>query len=232
MEKNQYNLVVSVLKKLNDVKVLPDLVLIGSWATLFYKDYYFSDNFFPVIFTRDIDFLFPSPLNSRVKVDLVNLFKDLGFVIDFKGPEGHIKLQHPELIIEFLVPEKGRGSSGKPFKIPKLGINATALRFLGLLTDDTIKIVFEDIPVTLPHPINFAYQKLIIASRRSQKEKTEKDIASAVELIKSIVKMNQTQKLQIKFKSLPPKWQAKVLDSLKKANEFDIISILNERKEI
>jgi len=36
------------------------------------------------------------------------MLKDLGFIEDFHR-KGLIRLNHPELIIEFLVPEKGRG---------------------------------------------------------------------------------------------------------------------------
>jgi len=43
----------------------------------------------------------------REKVDLPKLFEDLGFIEDFKYPQGFSRLVHPELIIEFLVVEKG-----------------------------------------------------------------------------------------------------------------------------
>ena len=65
-----------------------------------------------------------------------------------------------ELIIELLVPEKGRGTD-KPFLLPMLGFNAQPLRFLDLLSQNTITIDADGTPVTLPHPVNFAIHKLI-----------------------------------------------------------------------
>ena len=50
-----------------------------------------------------------------------------------------MKLDHPELILEFLVPERGKGID-KPYPLPRLGINATTLRFLNFLSCNTIKV--------------------------------------------------------------------------------------------
>jgi len=60
------------------------------------------------------------------KVDLPALLEDLGFILDHSFPEGYVKLIHPELIIEFLVPEIGRGTS-KPYPLPELAMNAQRL---------------------------------------------------------------------------------------------------------
>jgi len=55
----------------------------------------------------DLEFLFPVPLNLDRKIDLYDLLKDLGFVLDYKGEQGYIIFQHPDLILEFLVPARG-----------------------------------------------------------------------------------------------------------------------------
>lgn len=83
-------------------------------------------------------------------------------------------LEHPNLIVEFLVPEKGRGLD-KPYPLPQLGLNAQALRFINFLAQSIIHITIEDIPIMVPHPANFALHKLMILSRRKAKEKAEKD---------------------------------------------------------
>ena len=46
---------------------------------------------------------------------------------------GYTKYVHPELELEFLIAELGRGKGNKPYEIPKLHINAQGLRFLNLL---------------------------------------------------------------------------------------------------
>ena len=61
MEKNQYELCLEVLRRLNQAGVLNDIMLIGSWSLLFYKEYFFGFTYSPAIRTRDIDFLVPDP---------------------------------------------------------------------------------------------------------------------------------------------------------------------------
>ena len=73
--------------------------------------------------TRDIDLLIPRPSEIKAKTDVVELLKDLGFIVGFSGSKGYIRLEHPELVVEFLVPERGRGSD-KPYTLSQLGLNA------------------------------------------------------------------------------------------------------------
>ena len=127
MEKKQYNLCIKVLKKLHKAGVLKDIILIGSWALVFYKGYFSNVTYRPAIRTRDIDLLIPNPLKINKKVDIPELFKNDGFVLGFRGIQGYIALEHPDLIIEFLVPEFGRGIT-KPYNLENLAINAQALR--------------------------------------------------------------------------------------------------------
>ena len=102
MEKNQYKLCIEVLKRLEKADVLKDVILIGSWCIPFYKDYFGSVQYPTAIKTRDVDFLVPTPLKTKTKTDIPKLLKDLGFIVDFKGVEGYIQLEHSDLIIEFL----------------------------------------------------------------------------------------------------------------------------------
>jgi len=103
------------------------------------------------------------------KIDLPELLKDLGFVIDF-SPKDALRLVHPELIIDFLVPERWKGDDN-PYPMPQLGLNAQKLRFLEVLLENPLKIKVEDFMLTLPHPAAFALQKLIISWRRLKEEK-------------------------------------------------------------
>ena len=141
MEKKQSELCLEILRRLHKAGVLRDFILIGSWCIYFYKDYFSNVPFIDqaTIKTRDLDSLIDNPRKIRRYVNIPELLKDLGFVTIFKGAEGYIKLDHPELILEFLVPERGRGID-KPYPLPKLGINATTLRFLNFLSSNTIKV--------------------------------------------------------------------------------------------
>jgi len=225
VEKNQYNLCLEVLRRLDKAGVLKNFVLIGSWCLLFYKDYFAEINYSPSIKTRDIDFLVPRPSAIKTKANIFELVKDLGFIVGFKGREGYIVLEHPELEVEFLVPERGKGSD-IPTPLPQLGLNAQALRFLELLSRDTIQVEIEDISLPLPHPANFGLHKLIIASRRRQKDKAAKDREAGLKILKALIEKQESTHVKHVIDSLPEKWQGVILKELGDADETDLIKIL------
>lgn len=138
MGKNQYDLCILVLRRLDDAGILEHVILAGSWCMAFYREYFAQVAYTPSLKTRDIDLLVPHPGALRTKVDVAELLKDLGFVVGFTGSKGYIRLEHPQLIVEFLVPERGRGSD-KPFLLPQLGLNAQPLRFLELLIQKPLR---------------------------------------------------------------------------------------------
>ncbi len=218
MEKNQYKLCVEVLRRLDSTGVLQDMVLIGSWCLPFYKQYFTSGTVIPSIKTRDIDFLVPKPGAIRSKADIFQLIKDLGFVKDFRGREGYIILEHPDLAIEFLVPEKGKGTD-KPVPLPRFGLNAQAMRFMELLVEDTIEVKIEGILIRLPHPVNFALHKLIISRRRGQKDKAEKDRDAGIKLLKALIDQNEDKRIKKVIDSMPPKRRKAVLEVLESAED-------------
>ncbi len=109
MEKSQYNLCMEVLHRLDKTGILKHIVLVGSWCTLLYKDFFSGKKYMSSLTTRDLDLLISEPSSFHTKVDVSELLKDLGFVVGFTGSQGYMRLEHPELIIEFLVPEKGKG---------------------------------------------------------------------------------------------------------------------------
>ncbi|MBA7471156.1 hypothetical protein ES705_01725 [subsurface metagenome] len=225
MEKKQYELCLEILRRLSRVRVLNNIVLIGSWCIPFYKEYFAKVKYVPSIRTRDIDFLIPVPSRIQKKVDIPELVKDLGFVIGFKGPQGYIRLEHPKLFIEFLVPEKGKGTD-KPYPLPKLGVNAIALRFLNFLSENTIKIKIEDFYLTLPHPANFSLHKLIVFQRRIKRDKAIKDRNIAIRILKALINKGEVNIINEVFDSVPQKWQKKIVKGLEKAKEKEILDIL------
>lgn len=229
MEKKQLELCLEILRRFNKVGILKDFILIGSWSAYFYNEYFAGTPYLDrtALKTRDIDFLIDNPAKIRHEVNVPELLGDLGFVIVYKGNRGYIKLEHPDLLVEFLVLEKGRGMD-KPFPLPKLGINAVALRFLSFLSTNTIKVKVEDFHVTLPHPANFALHKLIIFQRRIKEDKAVKDRNIAIEILKSLIDKGESSIIKKVFNSIPKKWQRKVIKGLSKNTEKDILNILEE----
>lgn len=227
MEKKQSELCLEILRRFHEAGILNDLILIGSWCVYFYKDYFTGIPYIDqaTLKTRDIDFLIFSPSRIRRNVNIPELLKDLGFVTIYKGSRGYIKLDHPDLILEFLVPEKGKGTD-KPIPLPRLGMNAVALRFLSLLADNIIKIKVEDFDVSLPHPANFALHKLIIFQRRFKEEKALKDRNTAVEILKALIKKDEIAVVRQVFNSMLPKWQKKVIKGLEEIKEREILDVL------
>ena len=227
MEKKQSELCLEILRRFHKAGILDDLILIGSWCVYFYKEYFNNTPYIDqtTIRTRDIDFLIDKPAKLKHAVNIPELLKDLGFVTIFKGREGYLKLDHPDLMLEFLVPEKGK-SIDKPVPLTKLGMNAVALRFLNMLTENIIKIKVEDFNISVPHPVNFALHKLIIFQRRLKEDKAAKDRNVAIEILRALIIKGETVTIKHVFNFMIPKWQKKVIKGLEEAKERDILSIL------
>lgn len=217
------DLVVEVLRRLDKAGVLQGMVLVGSWCVHFYKDY-FDGAALSAIRTRDMDFLIPTPPKLKGEVHVAELLKDLGFLTEFHG-DGSVSLSHPELIVDFLVAERGRGAE-KPYLVKSLGVKAQPLRYMSLLSDDTIKVRSHGLALTLPHPINYAFQKLIISGRRAAEEKAVKDRLQAVEVLREVVARGDEGKARTKFQELPAGWRKAILAGLKAAHAGDLSAFL------
>ena len=225
MENSQYKLFIEVLRRINKVGVLKNIVLIGSWCIPLYKEYFLGTEYVTSITTRDVDLLVPLPLNIKVKVDIENLLQDLGFILSFSGPQGYIKLEHPDLSLEFLVPERGAGLN-KPFKLPQLGLNAQSLRYLNLLTTKIINVEINGFKINLPHPAVFALHKLIISKERINKDKGEKDQEAAIRIIRALLDKGEAEKLKLFFLSFTPKLRKRIISVLKEMREVDLMDAL------
>ena len=225
MEKSQHDLCMEVLHRLDKTGILKHMVLVGSWCTFFYKDFFAGKKYMTSLTTRDMDLLIPQPSSIQEKVDVAELLKDLGFVIGFTGSQGYIRLEHPELIVEFLVPEKGRGSN-KPYPLPQLGLNAQALRFLEFIIQDTIQCKLGSITITLPHPANFALHKLLVMSRRPKAEKKAKDKETAIRILNALIDSGQSDAIKNVFQTMPHRWQEIVKKQLTDITQKKILGVL------
>jgi len=225
VDRNQYEICLEVLRRLDNSGILPKIILIGSWCLPLYRDFYSSDNEISTLRTRDIDFLVPRNTKFSNQVNLPALLENLGFILDHSFPEGYVKLIHPELIIEFLAPEIGRGSS-KPYPLPELGMNAQRLRFLGLLERDTIIVDFRGMKVTLPHPVNFGLHKIIVSSRRTNADKRARDVQAGLEVLRLCVDNSGVPRIIELFGDISQKQRKAVIQSLDSSEAEDILKIL------
>ena len=225
MEKSQYKLCTEVLRRLDKAGVLKHVVLVGSWCTLFYKEFFGRTRYKVSLITRDMDLLIPRPSAIKAKADVAELLKDLGFVVGFTGSKGYIRLQHPQLIVEFLVPERGKGSE-KPYSLPQLGLNAQPLRFLEFLAQNTVTTKVGATTVTLPHPANFALHKLLVLTRRPAQEKQMKDRQAAIRILTALINKGQGNLITELFHTMPRRWQSKVKKQFKDLAEKKILDVL------
>ncbi|MBA3060682.1 MAG: hypothetical protein FP832_03385, partial [Nitrospirae bacterium] len=220
-----YALFLEVLRRFQAAGLLKELILIGSWCQHFYRSYFTGLRYTPTIRTRDIDFLVPVPFRFKNKVDVEELLRDEGFVVTFSGGAGYMKLMHPDLIVEFLVPEKGKGSD-RPYPLPQLSMNAQPLRFLDYLLQNTIRIEAEGLKINVPHPAAFALHKLIISARRTKEEKLVKDRKEALAILTALVRKGDAGEIRKMFEKMPTGWRKKVLDALTETDNVEIMRIL------
>lgn len=133
--------------------------------------------------------------------------------------------------IEFLVPEVGK-SRNKPFPLKNLNTNAQRIRYLDIIENHPMEMVFQGLKIVVPQPAAFVINKIIISQRRLNVAKKEKDLLSAAELGTYILRFHQ-QKTLLKniFNDLTPRLQRKILEILKKDSN-DIYDILSDKKKI
>lgn len=191
------------------------LELIGSWSFLLYQRH-LGVRPLPMK-TQDVDFLLPWPYPAKRIVNLSAALNELGFRQEATST-GASFFMHPELKIEFLVPERGKG--GLDYRLVKpLGLKAIPLRFLDMLLKDSIVVKDSGVSVRVPKPMNYCLHKLIIAQRRSgrknKEEKREKDILHAVHVL-GILNPDEFKKELVNFS---PKWRRLAEQSLKFAWE-------------
>jgi len=183
--------------------------LIGSWSFLLYQ-WHCGAPPYPLR-TQDVDFLVPRIYPRRDPVDLAGALAPLGFHADF-APHGAVHFIHPDLKVEFLTPERGKGDR-PTLNIKPLGVKAVQLRFLDMLFDKPLIVREGSVSVRIPNPLNFCLHKLIIAQRRGRPEKAHKDLEQAIHLLPIL----DPAEFRAEAAKLPKKWREMIRKSLAKA---------------
>lgn len=203
---NQLGLFHRTVNTLGEAGVLDDLILIGSWCLYFYRIFFNDSDNIPLIRTVDLDFLLRNPPKISSNADVSSLLNQLGFTEEYSLMGGFSKFIHPDLEVEFLIPEKGRGKDG-PHRIEKININAQGLRYIGILQDHTMKVPFGQFSVTIPEPSAFVIHKFHLSTKRFDDAKKIKDIETAVELGEFIISITEHKvKMRTILEGLPAKW--------------------------
>lgn len=224
---NQNELVYKILQKLEKAGVLRYLIVIGSWCIYFYKHHFKEAELLPPIRTRDIEFDVSQLKKSGREVNIGQILEDLGFIIDFQASEGFIRFVHQDIIVEFLVPEKGKGQDA-PYALPGYGINVQPIRFLNFLEEETITVNYKNLSIQVPEPAAFAVHKLIISQRRPHKSaaKSENDIRQALAVWDMLLETGKEKKIKEILSQIPKGWLKLVKKALGKANKLDRVNFL------
>ncbi|MBN2546073.1 MAG: hypothetical protein JXB50_09775 [Spirochaetes bacterium] len=212
-------LFIDVLKKLDAYGLLEDLILIGSWSLYIYKKYFKDNALIPVKRTLDIDFLIPNPPKIKHKIDVENILNELGFDPVHNMMNHFTKYVHPELTVEFLMNQKGRGEIDV-CKVKELSVTAIQLRYLSLLETNLIKIEYEGMQVQTAEPSAFTLHKYIVSGRRLKEEKAIKDLETAKEMSNFLLTIEEEkEKMKNIFKSLPEGWKKSIIEVVKEEHK-------------
>lgn len=203
----------SILQAFNEAGLWKDGVeLIGSWSFLMYQRH-LGVRKLPLR-TQDVDFLLPRPYPRRSAIDLAARLNELGFrpaTTNF----GSTFFTHPELKLEFLTPERGKGDE-TAWSVEALGIKAIPLRFMDMLLKDSIIVHEGKIAVRVPSPVQFCAHKLLIAQRRKNKAKKERDIEQAIYVLETL----EPVRFKATLDDCPKKWRGLIEKSLSEAWEL------------
>jgi Uncharacterized conserved protein len=101
--------------------------------------------------------------------------------------------------VEFLSTNRGSDdNAGHAVPLPSLGVAAEPLRFMDFLLRDPVQSVLltgGGVSVTVPSPERYAVHKMIISTRRQDKEKAAKDIGQASFLVEALTRYGSSVEL-------------------------------------
>ena len=220
-----------ILAELDKGHALDDIILIGGWCPLVYGEYFHSHSEeIPFKKTTDLDLLVRNPPRIKKEFDVSAMLNKMGYKMKISPTTGYCKYTHPDLDVEFLTPEKGRGRE-KPYNIKQLGLNAVGLRYLTLLESNTLKASYKGIFLNVPEPAAYVLHKFIISARRTNPLKQQKDISTATDVGAYLLRRpeQRTKIIQI-YSGLPNKWKQEIAKNLK-SNFSEMYDFIHEQKK-
>jgi hypothetical protein len=208
-------LFLTIIDRLAQGGVLTDIVLIGSWVLPIYREYFNDAPEIPVLRTTDVDFLVGMPPKVQREFDVPAALSELGFEPEWALQGGYCKYVHPEMEVEFLIPEQGRGTGGS-ISVDALQVRAQPLRFLSLAFDRSMVVHYRGYEIRVPEPEAFVLLKLLVIPRRKDRSKARKDAYTARSVGEYLLdNAERKEKLIEVFADLPKGWQQKIRSAAK-----------------
>ena len=169
------------IKLLDKENILKDVVLVGSWAEMFYDIKY---GYKTLSITNDIDVYYKdnAVLLKDKKIDISNKIKEQGYIAIRDYMTNVTRYKKEDFEIEFLTLLKGDGSKTVRY-IEPLGIYSEALRYFDILEEFAITVNTNGYKINIPEPSAYVLHKMIINHNRKPIEKREKDIEKVRNLL-------------------------------------------------
>lgn len=230
MQDERSDIFLSVLDVFAELGLLDDLILVGSWTHLFFREYLGDPQAVPPIRTTDVDFLVTHPKKERKKIDIPAAIRKLGFLEKYDFVNGTAKYVHSELDLEFLANKIGKGEVNV-YDVKPLGIKAHTIRYLSMLEAYAIEVCFQNYKVRVPEPAAYALHKLLINHERSEKKKT-KDMDTVRAISTELLKRDgERRRIGQVLGGIPGKWQRKILKAAKKETPelYQFLIVMNVR---
>ena len=175
--------------------------------------------------TSDVDFLVSPDQKFKTRLDIGEIFSNIGLEEKFSINQGYIKYVHPDLEVEFLVPMLGR-QIDTPFKLNALKTNAQRLRFLDILIKYSKFVDYSNLKVRVPEPAAYVINKFIVSGCRDNQLKAAKDLKSAKELGEYILSDKvQRELLQSIYSEYSTNTKKKIVDIVR-VNSDKIYNVL------
>lgn len=210
---NDEELFLKIIGRLAQGGVLTDIVLVGGWVLPIYRAYFNDTPEIPVLRTTDVDFLVGMPPRLRRDFDVPSALSELGFEPEWALQGGYCKYVHPDMEVEFLIPEHGRGV-GRSFSVDALHVEAQPLRFLSLAYDRSMVVRYRGYDIRVPEPEAFVLLKLLVLPRRKDRGKAEKDAYTARSLGEYLLDdTDRRAKLLDIIADVPRGWRQKIRSS-------------------
>ena len=167
----------------------------------------------PVLRTTDLDFLVGMPPAIRCSFDVPSALSELGFEPEWSLHGSYCKYVHPEMEVEFLIPEQGRGTD-TAVTVNALGVQAQPLRFLSLAFDRSRVVRYRGYGIRVPEPEAFVLLKLLVIPRRKDQGKAAKDVYTARSIGEFLLGDSERRaRLLDMVTGLPKGWQNTIRDS-------------------
>ena len=225
--RNKETLFRDLLGRLHSEKILQNIILIGNWVLPIYRHYFNNAPEIPLLRTTDIDFLIPNPPKIRKTADVPKILEEFGFEQVFSVIGDFSKFVHPQLEIEFIIPELGKGSN-KAYWVKELNISAQPLRYLHLIQKFTLEIKYLSFEITVPEPAVFVLLKFLLIIKRKDKRKIDKDIYTAKELADYLLSSHEQKNLLLTvYDTMPNGWKKK-LNPILKEHCFNLYEFLRD----